>query len=109
MDDLVGDVISTLRDNSVYENTIFVLIGDNGANENANFGGGSNDPLRGGKGNVYEGGTRTPAFIHSPLLRNGLGVTDSLVHIVDWLPTFLKAAGASDDDLRELDLDGIDQ
>jgi len=71
MDDLVGSVITSLKENHLYDNTWFVLVGDNGASDgNGAFGGGSNFPLRGDKGSVYEGGTRTPGFIHSPLLRN---------------------------------------
>lgn len=30
----------------------------------------SNAPLRGGKGSIWEGGTRTPAFISGPMLHS---------------------------------------
>jgi len=99
MDDIVGNLTDTLKERSMYENSIVVLIGDNGGmvsgvapicrplkkgncslthdffsfQERPLFGipgGGSNDPLRSEKGTIYEGGTRTPGFIHSPLIKN---------------------------------------
>ena len=60
-------VIIFHQESGLYDNSIIVLIGDNGAGD-LETDGGSNYPLRGYKGNVYEGGTRTPGFIHSPLL-----------------------------------------
>merc|ERR1739838_1263368 len=50
-----------------------------------------------------------PAFIHSPLLgANGITV-DHLIHVTDWLPTFMKAAGATDEEIAAIAMDGIDQ
>ena len=42
-------------------------------------GGASNYPLRGKKASLWEGGTRVPAFLHSPLLQNMGSVYDGLV------------------------------
>ena len=41
--------------------------------------GGSNYPLRGTKKTLWEGGTRVPAFLHSPLLQNKRSVYHGLV------------------------------
>ena len=43
--------------------------------------GGSNFPLRGTKGTMYEGGTRAVAFIHSPLLKKSGYVSRSASQI----------------------------
>ncbi len=75
MDDLVGNLSSTLDSLGLWNNTFLALVGDNGAYTSTwphrpdLFGGGSNWPLRGQKGDDYEGGTRTPGFVHSPLLK----------------------------------------
>ena len=61
------------------------------------------------KGTTWEGGVRTPAFIHSPLLgASGISV-DHLIHVTDWLPTFMKAAGATDEEIGSVEMDGVDQ
>ena len=56
---------------------------------------GSNAPLRGGKFTLFEGGTRSPAFIHSALLpahTQGQKYT-GLLHVSDWYVTLAKRAG----------------
>ena len=70
MDDAVGNVTQALKESGLYENTIIVFFSDNGGptgrtGKHGSGNGASNWPLRGGKGSVFEGGTRTPAFIHS--------------------------------------------
>jgi arylsulfatase A-like enzyme len=57
VDDGVGNVLRTLKNNGIEENTLIVFLSDNGgAHNNAS----QNTPLRGTKGSVYEGGLRVP-------------------------------------------------
>ena len=70
MDDVIGNVTEALKTNGMYENSIIIFVSDNGGLSVAG-GGASNEPLRAGKGTFYEGGVRTPAFIHAPRLMNG--------------------------------------
>ena len=52
----------------------------------------SNWPLRGAKEEVYEGGVRGVAFVHSPLSVRSGEVEEGLVYITDWVTTILSAA-----------------
>ena len=54
MDDSVGSVLNSLRQNGVEENTLVFFISDNGGPTSELTS--SNAPLRGEKGSVYEGG-----------------------------------------------------
>lgn len=45
------------------------------------------------KGTIWEGGVRTPAVIWSPLIQKPHRVSNGFMHITDWLPTLLSAAG----------------
>ena len=42
---------------------------------------------------LWEGGTRGVAFIHSKMLSKPGTVSSALIHVSDWLPTLLSAAG----------------
>ncbi len=54
---------------------------------------GDNFPLRGWKGQLYEGGVRVPAFVY---WRGRLqtATAPEIVNILDWYPTIAKLAGA---------------
>ena len=49
-----------------------------------------NLPLKGGKGTVFEGGTRVKSFINGKDLKPS--VYNGMFHAVDWMPTILNAA-----------------
>lgn len=65
LDDLVGQVVNGLEENELYNNTVIIFSSDNGGLKGTN----GNTPLRGAKDSIYEGGTRVPTFVHSPLLQ----------------------------------------
>ena len=106
MDETVGNLVQSLKDTGMYENSVILFLGDNGGSSGQ---GASNFPLRGSKNSLWEGGVRTPAFLHSPLLASSTRTLNSLLHVTDWLPTLLRAAGASLEQVGALGLDGMDQ
>ena len=85
-DDGFADILAALQVEGLYDNSVIVVASDNGGSVGD---GGNNSPLRGGKRNLFEGGIRVPAFVHSPLLPDSAqgSVYRSLVHVSDWLPT----------------------
>ncbi|KAK8777604.1 hypothetical protein V5799_029051 [Amblyomma americanum] len=94
LDQSVGQVFRALGDAAMLENTVIVFSSDNGGavwgyQKNR----GINWPLRGAKTSLWEGGTRAAAFVWSPLLNRKRRVSDQLMHITDWLPTFYSIAG----------------
>ncbi|MDA1231603.1 MAG: sulfatase-like hydrolase/transferase, partial [Planctomycetota bacterium] len=60
MDDGIGKVVSALKRNGQWENTIVVFTSDNGGQLDA---GANNGPLRDGKQSVYEGGLKVPMSV----------------------------------------------
>jgi arylsulfatase B/arylsulfatase I/J len=88
LDDTIAQIIDTAKETGLYDNSYFIFLSDNGADVPS---GGNNYPLRGAKNTLFEGGVRTPAFIHSPLLSEDVkGKTfDGMFHVSDWLPTIL--------------------
>ncbi len=97
MDDVVGEVVTALKDKGMYEDTIIAFMSDNGGPVYLP-GSANNHPLKGGKYSDWEGGVRTNAFISGGYVPEDVRGTkyDGLVSIADWYGAFSELAGVDD-------------
>lgn len=64
MDEAIGNITAALKRNDLYEDTMVIFVGDNGAPAGeTHISRLSNAPLKAGKASLFEGGTRTPAIV----------------------------------------------
>ncbi len=103
LDDNCGKVLDRLKDEGLADNTLVVFSNDNGGQTQT---GAFNTPLRGGKGDVSEGGIRVPMAMRWPGVIPAGGQIDTPVIALDWLPTFITAGGGRL--APEWKLDGLD-
>jgi arylsulfatase A-like enzyme len=90
IDGSVGRVLDALKANGLDENTLVVFTSDNGP---ALRGNGSAKPLKGNKGETWEGGMRVPAVVRWPGHIPAGRVNGEQISSVDLLPTFAGLAG----------------
>jgi arylsulfatase A-like enzyme len=91
----VGRLLESLDELGLAENTIVIYGTDNGPHANSWPDAGTT-PFRSEKNTNWEGAFRTPAIIRWPGKIKPGTVSNEIVSHLDWLPTFLAAAGAPD-------------
>lgn len=89
----VGQVLGTLRELKLHENTLVVFTSDNGPWLIKGSDGGSAKPLRGGKGSTWEGGVRVPTIAWWPDKIAPKSTSDAVAGTIDLLPTLVSLAG----------------
>jgi arylsulfatase A len=113
LDNSVGRLLARLNELKLRESTMVVFLSDNGGFDTSwALPAWSNDPsdgsvplkvreeqfdnapLRSGKGTAYEGGIRVPCLVRWPGVARAGHVSAEPIHVVDWVPTLLAAAGA---------------
>lgn len=90
MDKQVGSVLSTLDEQGLANDTIVLFASDNGG---FNGFGGRNEPLRGQKGQTFEGGIRVVGVMRWPGHLKAGSVSQQVMTAADVLPTLAAAAG----------------
>jgi arylsulfatase A-like enzyme len=92
LDDDIGVVMQKLKDIGEDDNTIVVFTTDNGT-EVFTWPDGGQTPFAQSKGTVLEGGFRVPALLRWPGHVPADSVQNGIFSGMDWLPTFVAAAG----------------
>lgn len=100
----VGEVIKTLEEYGLTENTLVIFTSDNGPWLSFGDHAGSAGGLREGKGTTWEGGQRVPCIMKWPAVIPSGTVCSKMASTIDLLPTFSAIAGAP---LPEKKIDGI--
>ncbi len=89
----VGEIIRTLRETGLAENTLVVFTSDNGPWLRKKFAGGSAGLLRDGKGSTWEGGQREPTIAWWPGRVPAGTVNSGIASTMDLFTTAVHLAG----------------
>ncbi len=101
MDAAIGEVLDLLDAYGVADNTIVIFFSDNGGS-----GGSDNSPLRGRKGQMFEGGIRVPCIVRYPPRIAAGQVSDAFLTSLELVPTLLHLCEVSPPE--GITLDGFD-
>ena len=103
IDSSVGQILETLKENELEQNTIIIFTSDNGPWLSYGGHSGSSGIYREGKGTNWEGGHRVPAIVSFPKRIESNTRIDLPAMGIDWLPTLTDFTGSS---LPEKKIDG---
>jgi arylsulfatase len=110
LDGWIGELLAKLEETGKADNTIVVLMADNGLMYHYEGTSGLNQLIyRGGKTQHLEGGVRTDAFVRWPGVIEPGSAAGDIVHVSDLFTTFARVAGATDQIPRDRVIDGVDQ
>ncbi|UCG49767.1 MAG: sulfatase, partial [Phycisphaerales bacterium] len=110
LDESVGRMLDKLDELELTEDTIIVFTSDNGGNMYDVVEGNpptNNHPLRGGKGTIYEGGTREPCIVVWPGVVRPSSRCSEIISSVDFYPTMLEMGGIAPKKGQVLDGESI--
>lgn len=110
MDEWVGQILKEVENLGIAENTLVVVMGDNGPfMQYAGPTGQSDRIYRGGKTEHLEGGVRVNAWVKWKGVIEAGGFAEDMMHVSDLYTTFARLANATDGIPRDRVIDGLDQ
>jgi arylsulfatase A-like enzyme len=110
LDTWIGEIMDEMDELGVAENTLLVVMGDNGHFTKYSPGSGFTPMVyRGGKGDTTEGGVRVDAFVRWPGMIESDSIVGDIVHVADLFTTIARLAGGTDEIPTDRVIDGIDQ
>lgn len=110
LDGWLGDLFAEMEKTGVADNTIVVMMGDNGHFTKYSPQSGYTPMIyRGGKGDTTEGGVRVDAFIRWPGMIGADSMVNNIIHVSDLYTTLSRFADADQFIPRDRLVDGVDQ
>jgi len=109
LDGWIGELMGELKELGIAENTLVVLMADNGPMTHNGPPGMVETLYRGGKGDYLEGGVRVPAMAWWPGMIAPGQVVGDIIHETDLFTTFAHLGGAKEHIPTDRIIDGIDQ
>lgn len=110
LDGWFGEIFTKMDELGIADNTIVVLMGDNGHFHKYSPGSGFTPMIyRGGKADTTEGGVRVDAFVRWPGMIEEDSVVNDIVHVTDLFTTVARFCGAFDKIPTDRIIDGVDQ
>jgi arylsulfatase A-like enzyme len=94
LDKQVGLMLKTLDDLGIAENTIILLLADNGTDTGLINTWGDGKRIPGGKGTMTDRGTHVPLLVRWPAKIKAASTCEDLVDLSDFLPTICELTGA---------------
>jgi arylsulfatase len=94
-DEHIGIFLDKLDELEIADNTIVFYSTDNGPHYNT-WPDAAATPFFGEKNTNWEGGWRVPSMVRWPGKIEADSISNEIMHHMDWLPTFLAAAGEPD-------------
>ena len=88
IDWMTGTILHELQQLGIEEKTLIIFTSDNGSRGRNE--GGSNAPLRGGKGTTWEGGQRVPCIMRFPETIPKNSISKEIITSMDFLPTIAE-------------------
>jgi len=110
VDAWIGEIVAEVDKLGIADNTIIIVMGDNGPfMQYAGPSGQSDRIYRGGKADHLEGGVRVNAWVKWPAAIEAGSSAEDIVHVSDLFTTLARVAGATDGVPRDRVIDGVDQ
>ena len=110
VDGWIGEILDKIDALGIADNTVVVVMGDNGPfMQYVDRSGASDRIYRGGKASHLEGGVRVNAYIRWPAAIEAGSRAQDIIHVSDLFTTFARMAGADEFIPRDRLIDGVDQ
>ncbi len=110
VDAWIGEIVAEVEALGIADNTIIMVMGDNGPFLQYQGPTGQNDRIyRGGKADFLEGGVRVNAFMQWKGVIEPGSYSEDMIHVSDLFTTFARLGNATDGIPRDRIIDGLDQ